>query len=267
VPVVALLALAAGVPAAGAPARLAGQSLERVDSLTARGRVQEARTELMAWLEGPGTAGPSRDETQRAVWLRGILTLDADQAALDFTRLVVEYPGGPFTDRALLRLGQAAELRNDLAGARRHFEVLARDHPRSPHRAEARGWLDAHPPDQDPAPPADRASPVAAEPAPGTAPGTAPSAGGEPTPAAAARAAGAYAVQLGAFADSTRAHALAERAREAGFEPRLVTTPGTDLIRVRVGRFPAAAEATTLYDRLRAGGFEAMVVADADRER
>jgi cell division septation protein DedD len=261
-----LVGLLAGALAGPAPAPVAGQGLERVDSLTAAGRVQEAREELMAWLEGPGARSPSREETQRAIWLRGILTLDAAQAALDYTRLVVEYPGGPFTDGALLRLAQAAELENDLPRARRHFEELARDHPRSPLRPQAREWLDAHPPGRDPAPPVNRSPPVAAEPAPGAAPAAA-APERRPPPSRPAPAAGPYAVQLGAFADSVRARTLAQRALDAGFEPRLVTTPGTELVRVRVGRFTGAGEATALYDRLRAGGFEAMVVADADRER
>lgn len=77
---------------------------------------------------------------------------------------------------------------------------------------------------------------------------------------------GEFTVQLGAFSDESRAIALLERARDAGFEGRLVGVAGNDLFRVRVGRFPNPEDATRAYDRLVASGFEALVVVDAGRE-
>jgi cell division protein FtsN len=77
---------------------------------------------------------------------------------------------------------------------------------------------------------------------------------------------GDYTVQLGAFSTRARALRLMERARRAGFEPRLVTVPGSTLLRVRVGRFTGASDALELRDRLRSGGFEAILRDDAARE-
>lgn len=229
--------LACALPLAwSAPA--AGQSLDRVDELTRAGAVAEAREELLAWWAGPGERAP-RDQRQRGIWLRGVLTLDASQARLDYTRLVVEYPGGAFTDQALLRLAGMARAAGDLAAARRHYEVLARDYPSSSARTEALAWLEAHP-----------ASGASAAPA-----------------GAAAAPTGGFSVQLGAFSERARADELAARLREAGFEPRIVVVEGSELVRVRAGRFPDAQGATRAYDRARAAGFDAMVVTDAARER
>jgi hypothetical protein len=231
-----LLALSAAAAPAG-PAHLEAQSLERVEELTREGRMQAARTELLAWWEASGASRPAREDLQRGLWLRGLLTLDPAQAELDYTRLVVEHPGSRFTDLALHRLGQAAVARGDLPAARRHYAVLVRDHPASSVRGEVRRWLEENPASGDPAP-------------------TPPTESGS----------GPYAVQLGAFQDGQRARDLAERVRAAGFEARLVTTSPAALVRVRVGRFAAADGATGLHDRLRSAGFDAIVVADAGSE-
>lgn len=208
-----------------APAGLFGQSLDTVEERMAAGEVAEARGLLLAWWDGP-RAEAGREDRQRGHWLRGVLTLDPSQAALDYTRLVVEYPGGPYTDRALHRLAEAARARGDTTEARRHYTILARDYPSSPLRTRARAWLDAHPAD-----------------------------GG-----------GSFAVQAGAFAERARADELAGRLRQAGFEPRLAIVEGSDLVRVRIGRFADASGATRVHDALVEAGFDAMVVRDAARE-
>jgi hypothetical protein len=214
----------------------AAQSLDHVEERTAAGELAEAREELMAWWNGP-RAGANTGERQRALWLRGLLTLDPSQAELDYTRLVVEHPGGPYTDRALLRLARLAEFRGDAEAARRYYGVLARDYPRSPARDEARAWLSR------PRPAASTEERVA-----------------EP-------AVGDHAVQLGAFSERSRADALAQTLRAAGREPRIVTVGGFGLIRVRLGRFESEEDALRLRNELRAAGFEAMTVTDATRER
>ena len=77
-------------------------------------------------------------ERQRGTWLRALLTIDPEMAALDLRRLVVEYPGGPFSDRALLRLAHGAWSRSERTAALRHLRALLRDYPESPLRVEAR---------------------------------------------------------------------------------------------------------------------------------
>lgn len=230
-------------------APLSAQDLDRAEALAREGRLEEARTHVSAWWNGPGAEGAPRSELQQALWLRGVLTLDPTQATLDYTRLVVEHPGSRFTDLALLRLGRIADATGDHRSARRYFEILRRDHPRSPVNAEAREWLDGHPAEAGDQDPPSRAPEVRPEP-PRETPGS-----------------GGWAVQLGAFSESARAGALAERVRDAGFEPRLVSTPGTDLARVRVGRFPDPDRAREFRDRLRGLGFDALVVDDAAAER
>ena len=119
-------------------------SLAQMDSLVAAGRTEDARGALTAWwdrtnvpAESKQRAPTNRAELQRAVWLRGLLTVDPTQAAVDYQRLVVEYPGGPYTDRALLRLAQTAEAKGDALRAREHLRTLLRDYPTSPSRLDA----------------------------------------------------------------------------------------------------------------------------------
>ncbi len=231
-------------------------SLNRVDSLSAVGRFGEARDLLQTWWsDESGTA--SRLEMQRALWLRAILTVDPSLAEADYQRLVVEYPGGSFTDRALLRLGYAAHAAGDLAGARENFEMLARDYPSSPLRPTAVSWLETY----GEAAAGDSAARVAA-PVPATAPSLPTRAGEESV----LQRGGAYALQLGAFARLAGARAVAARAERAGLQARLVRTPGSDLIRVRVGRYLDPASASTDLETARGAGLEAIVVEDADQE-
>ena len=132
------LCLAAALLLAGvSPAR--GQSLDEVDRLVRDGRVGEARVELVAWMEA--NPRPARADRQRGLWFRGVLTLDPAQAAGAYRMLVLEYPGGAFTDVALQRLGAMSELEGDLLGAARNYTTLAKDYPGSPARLEAVNWL------------------------------------------------------------------------------------------------------------------------------
>jgi hypothetical protein len=235
---VALLLAAAAAPALGAGV-VAGQGrgadLDRVEALIQAGDHEGARRGLEAWWDAAGDRAP-RNELQRGLWFRALLTQEGERAELDYQRLVLEYPGGSYSDLALLRLGHAAHARGDLQGAGAHFDRLLRDYPGSAHRGEAERWLSRN-------------------------------AGGRSASSAGAPGAtGPWAVQLGAFSSASGAREVAERARSAGFEPRLVRTPGTELVRVRLGSFPDEAGARGLLQQIRARGLEATVVGDADRE-
>lgn len=241
------VAAAGAFPAVPLPPPLAGDvsaqaappSLDRVESLVETGSLEPARRELERWWDAR-SASASRDEVQRGLWLRGLLTAEVEGAELDYRRLVLEYPGGPYTDRALLRLGLLAHAADRMVEARELFARLLRDHPGSELRGEAEGWLARY-----------------------GAPAAPSGAGGVPSPPAES---GGWAVQLGAFSTPAGARTVADRARAAGFEPRLVRTPGSDLVRVRVGRFPDEASARGLLERVRARGLEATLVSDAHRE-
>ncbi|MDP2957320.1 MAG: tetratricopeptide repeat protein, partial [Longimicrobiales bacterium] len=115
-------------------------TLDRVEELARLGRTEEARDALRAWWSEAGPKASRRD-TQRGLWLRGRLTPDPAEAALDFQRLVVEYPGGPFSVLALLRLAQAAYAAGDSATAAETVARLSLEYPASPVRREAEAWL------------------------------------------------------------------------------------------------------------------------------
>jgi tetratricopeptide (TPR) repeat protein len=221
------------------------QTLDEVSRHLRDGRMQEARSALLAWERAADR--PGRLDRQRALWLKGLLTLDPEQAAASYMRLVVEYPGGPFTDRALLRLAMAADVRGDTEEAAEHYTRLARDHPASPLGDDARAWLREHPDalaaSDDPV--GERGET-----------GSPPQAGD-----------GVFAVQLGAFSAPDGAEALADRARDAGFDVRTVRVDGDPFYRVRAGRFQDRTAAEQLRDRIRAAGFDATLSANADREQ
>jgi len=250
---IALLAsgLAVGVAAgpAGAQRSAATASdtvtLDRVDDLVQAGRTEDARATLLRWWSRV-LPRASRRDVQRGLWLRARLTVDPSQAALDYQRLVVEYPGGPYSAQALFRLAQAAWESGDSAEAARDVARLARDYPGSRVGGDAEAWLTAAGP-PPPAPAVTKKDSVVA-------------------PPAAAVAGGRYAVQLGAFSSETLARNLQRKARDAGFEARLVRLPGSRLLRVRVGRFGTTAAAAEVSKRLETRGFTAAVVTDADQE-
>ena len=233
-------------------------ALDRIDALVTAGRAEGARTALMEWwrasaaspgyARGPG-GGPSRTDLQHALWLRALLTVDPNQAALTYQRLVVEYPGGPWSDQALLRLGQHAEAQGELARARMHLQALLRDYPGSPRRLEA-GRLLREIEAALASAPASRASPEEPAPRVGRA--------AEPTRD--------WTVQVGALASPTRARELSDRLASAGIDARVVTVPGDRLLRVRAGRFSDPERAEFLRRELLARGFDAALSSDAGRE-
>jgi hypothetical protein len=283
---VALGLLSAANPTAGQegdPPQEAVASLEDVEELTRLGRSEEARVALVAWWE-EARADASRRDRQRALWLRGSLTVDPGQAELDFRRLVIEFPGGPFSDRALLRLAQGAHASGDGDGANAYMATLARDYPRSTVRRDAEAWFARAGPvpertlllveGEGPAtedresggaepgvvePEVVEAEVVDAQAAESEAPAV-------EAPARVAEDAPRYSVQLGAFANEDRARSLFRRAADLGLEARLVHVPETQLLHVRVGLFDDASAAGELLRRVGEMGFVAAMVRDAHRE-
>jgi hypothetical protein len=261
----ALVFLLGGSVASGA----AGQTLDQVDDYLRDGRLQDARSALLVWESA--NPDPSRADRQRGLWLRGLLTLDPEEASSSYARLLVEYPGGPFTDRALLRLALAADLRGDPEEAAIHYAQLARDHPTSPLQDRAELWLRDHP--------------EAAEAAGAQSVGPGVTTTAAETPRSSDRGGDAsvvglpgglegggevstgYTVQLGAFSDPRWAEDLASQLQAAGFQPRVVRFRDDALVRVRIGHFETRAEAVAARDRVRAAGFEASLSTDPRREQ
>ena len=246
--------------------------LDEIDSLVMAGRTEDARQALTTWWDRVNAPVSSKQraptvsaELQHAVWLRAVLTVDPAQAAVDYQRLVVEYPGGPYSDRALLRLAQAAEARGDALRACEHLRTLLRDYPTSPARLDAGRMLPS-------VESAARAQARGAVPSAGPGPGLSVSAAAladeavSPTPVPAPAPAGSWTVQLGAFASLDRARALRDKIGAGHLEARIILVPPSRLIRVRTGRFQSKARAEGLRSALAVRGLEATVSGDADRE-
>ena len=266
-------------------------SLDRVEELTRLGRAEEARTALAEWWEGPRDDASQRD-LQRGLWLRGRLTVDPVQAELDYQRLLVLYPSGPYAPQALLRLAQAAHGNGDAEAARRHVDALARDYPSSPSRAQAEAWLRAAGPAAAPpggGPPA--GAPVTAGAAGGGAAAGGPGAGGgtagaqgtaatatpadpavsgiQPStgrPAAPADVPLDWSVQFGAFSDEERAFSLQRELVAASLAARLVRVAGSGFLHVRIGRYATREEAARQLDDVTRRGFTAAIVRDERAE-
>lgn len=253
---VLILILALG----GAPAAAQEPpTLDRVEELARLARTEEARALLGEWWRSEGPRASRRD-TQRGLWLRGQLTPDAAQAVLDFNRLAVEYPGGPWSDMALLRLAQASYAAGDSAAAAAQVARLLLEYPASPVRSEAEAWLATAGPVPRPVAPAAPTEPPARTDSVAARP---------PAPAgefAAAAETGEFTIQLGAFSSVARAEALLGQLADAGFEGRLARVPGSDLVRVRLGRFDSAEGAEAILWRVRDRGFTATMARDAHRE-
>ena len=139
----AVLLLAVPAPAAGQEGQEGLEDLGFVDALAAAGRTEEARAVLETWWDSERTRSSRRDR-QRGLWLRAVLTVDPGMASLDYQRLVVGYPGGPYSDEALVRLAMIASSDTDLLGAAGYYRILLQDYPRSPERVRARQWLSDH---------------------------------------------------------------------------------------------------------------------------
>ncbi len=230
-----------------------GASLARVEELITQGRILQAREVLEDWWaeRGPDV---SRSERQRSLWLRARLTVDPSLAELDLRRLVLEFPGGDFSDDALLRLAQSAESRGDLPEALGHYSALVRGYPGSPFVPLARVWIEAHGGEAE----AQQAETPERTPASGAV--------GAGEGSAVPEALGPFAVQVGAFRSMENARSMAEQLRGAGFQPRVVRVAGDDLTRVRVGRFQLRDEAEKLQRTLIGSGFDATIVTDAQSE-
>lgn len=254
--------LAGALPVASGAVAAQSPDLARVEALVSDGRFSSARERLQAWMDESGDSA-SREDVQHGLWLRAVLTVDAQMAELDLQRLVVEYRGGPFSDEALLRLAQVARARSDPERAEQRLESLLRDYPGSPHVAEARSMLaELH---EMPPPESIPTEPVAPEPAvlepgirePPLLEPPAPAEPSDPLP---------FTVQLGAFTTESRAQTMAASADALGLDVRVVHVEGSDLVHVRTGAFSSRAEADARALDLRNRGLPALVAMDRASE-
>lgn len=225
--------------------------LSRVDSFAHAGRTEEARGALLDWWERDRLTA-SRTDREHGAWLRALLTVDPEQARIEYRRLLVEFPGGRYAAPALARIARIAEASGDTTAARTAWEAILREHRGSVPARVAQEWIDEYAVDSDGETGQDA---VEISDAPRT----------EPSGLAVETALD-HAVQLGAFSSVVRARELFERARAAGLDPRLVTVPGSDLVRVRLGRFGSESQAEGPAERARSLGFDALIVDGSQRE-
>lgn len=214
--------------------------LNRTQARMDEGRIREARLELMQWWDLHGASGVNGPdgELQRALWLRGLLTVDPRIAAVDFRRLAIEFPQGPYTGQARLRLAQSAHAQGDRDGAKELYVALERDFPNTGLRLAARAWLDRY------------------------APGTIREREARPASVPAdtvTMPASVVAVELGSFRDLRVARELLARAVSAGLATRVAQmTDGSHS--VRMGRYRTPHDAAEARTRARALGFPARLV-------
>ena len=213
--------------------------LDRVERLMAEGRFGSARSVLQGWLDASGDLAVWADR-QRGTWLRALLTVDPEMAELDLRRLVVEYPGGPFSDDALIRLAHGARAQSDDVKALEYLDVLLRDYPESPLRGEARSLAAQI---ESPSPATEGAEDATD------------SAGLMP-----------FTIQLGAFSTESRARLLEAAAAASQIQVRLVRISGSDLIRVRTGAFGLREEAEPRALEIIAAGFPTRLSGDREAE-
>ena len=247
----------------------AQESLEVVDSLALAGRADEARTVLESWWQSQRVRSSRRDR-QRGLWLRAILTVDPRMAGLDFQRLVLEYPGGSYSDEAMLRLGLISAAAEDLPRAAGYFRTLVTEYPRSPQRRQAEEWLSEHVVAVEEAEAAAREEEAEVREAEAEVREAAADADArEPdvdSPDRAEMASPRYAVQVGAFESEERARSLLAAVNASGFRARIVRVPGSALVHVRIGTFLDRTGAAELMVRVRRRGHEATIAVDVAGE-
>lgn len=252
-----LVAVAAAVLAPSAAA--AQDALQQAETFASHAQADSARAILELWWEADWADAP-REQRQHGLWLRARLTVDPLIAEVDYQRLVEEFPGGPYSDRALSRLALLSVAEGNSPSAADYYEALVSEYPNSSHRDEAQEWLRRN------APEVRRARVLAEDDREVVSAPEEPVSAPEEPVSPVAQPAGEFAVQLGAFSEVARAQALADRLQAAGYEARLVRVPANRLVRVRAGYFGERDAAVTMMLEIRESGFEATLVSDATRE-
>lgn len=270
-------------PPAAAQSSSSAASLEAAVAAADSGEVERARQMLDAWIATRQGSAPA-DQRDRARFLEARLTQDPDSARRLYARLAVE-ASSEIGARARLRLAQLRLARGETDAALGDLELVRADFPGSPAAAESWIWTGRAHRAAGAGAAACRAFGRAERAAAGAGlsdlrneaeearaacdgGGAVPGAPAEEVGGRSGAAAGArWVVQLGAFQDRSAAEDLRERAEEAGFQARIVTTPDRPgLHRIRVGRFGDRAAAEAVARRLEERGFRALITESAGTE-
>jgi septal ring-binding cell division protein DamX len=257
--------------------------------LVVEGRGGEGRAIIARELAAAPEGSPRYVE---ALYWRAALASTAADAERDYKRIIIEFPASRRSESALVGLAQLELARGDRSQAMQHLERVVREHPSGPSRARASFWMARVHFDEGNFPRAcarledsrrhtpteavemrnqleyyaqrcegvDTTVVVRATPAESTRampvrPGAVATQTMPPRPSG--RAAGAYTVQIGAFASRADADARQRQLRAQGHSPRVVKVGG--LWRVRIGRYPSRTAAADAARSLKAKRIPAFV--------
>ena len=289
-----LLAATAALLLMSSAALAQDATLERVQNLINAGRFTDAGNTLAEWERAHANEGnASSADRARALYLRGVLTSDAEQAEGAFLGVVLSYPSAPVAPQALLRLGQGLTARGDTRRAIAYLERLRSDYPGTRERDTGLLWLArAYHAAGSSSAACTAARDAARSSDPNvrtlaqvehervcaaqrdTAPQTQRTDTARATPQRDSTRAlppqtsiSSFAVQTAAFSARSSADATAAQLRTRGFDARVAQVEGSALFRVRVGSFTRLSDANAMAQRVRAAGFTAIVVDDVGRER
>lgn len=257
---IAVPAVTLGCAMGGGLTAQGGSPAPRLDELEAAieaGELEGVRTQLDEWLAAGGERSP--EEAGRARYLRARLMRNADSARAELLAVALDGRSS-YGAHAWVRLAQLDLARGDAGRAVQALERLRADHPSSrvvpsswywtARARESLGDLEAA------CGAFDRAVDEA-----GAAGDTALVERALTASAACSPGGLRFTLQLGAFSRRSAAEAMAEEARRAGFEARVVSEDGLE--KVRVGRFASPEAARHLERLMRARGFSVAVIADA----
>ena len=113
---------------------LFAQSISDVVQMIRTGQIQKAK-ETLAQLEQTGQS------SDNLLFLKGLLTSNADSAASIYRMLITRYPDCSFSDDALFRLGQLNYAKGLYRSSRNHFSAMIRDYPNSRLGQKALYWI------------------------------------------------------------------------------------------------------------------------------
>lgn len=258
--------------------------------LVVEGRGQEGRGIIARELAAAPEGSPRYVE---ALYWRAALAATAADAERDYKRIIIEFPVSRRSESALVGLAQLELARGDRVQAMQHLERVVREHPSGPSRARASFWMARVNFDEGNFPracarledsrrhtPADavemrnqleyyaqrcegvdttvvvRATSAESTRAMPTRPGSVATPRGTAPVNPRARAAAAYTVQIGAFANRADADARHRQLNSQGHASRVVKVGA--LWRVRIGRYAsrdAAADAARSLKAKRIAAF------------
>lgn len=133
----ALLALACMILPRGVAGQSTDSTLAQVQRLVNAGDRAGAHRLADSLLSMTADGTPAHAE---ALYARAFAASSAVEAERDYLRVSVEYSLSSLAADATMMVAQLKLARSDRIGARRNFERLVRQHPRSPHVAKAAFW-------------------------------------------------------------------------------------------------------------------------------